>query len=117
MATATKSVSTRGLWALKRCEGIVNSLLTSPTSIFSDALLKDCTAVIKNTWSKTKPTVLVLEIKDSTHFTDYHVVSVPLIDLDGAVECYAKHWLDYKDDQVFFEHKIDDILSESIGEY
>jgi hypothetical protein len=96
MLTKSGNVSTKGLGSLKRCRYIAS---------FCTRHDDDCKAVIKNTWSKTKPTVLVLEFKDDK--TEDRQV----IDLDDAVEAQG-YWTEYKDDWLFIETEVDDILDE-----
>ena len=95
MLTKSGNVSTKGLWSLKSCQRIAQHWDGD-----------DCKAVIKNTWSKTKPTVLVLEFKDKD------IEDRQVIDLEDAVEAYANHWLDYKDDWLFIEDEVYNILDE-----
>ena len=97
MLTKSGNVSTKGLWSLKSCQRIAAFLVRHDD---------DAEAVIKNTWSKTKPTVLVLEFKDKG------IEDRQVIDLEDAVEAYTSHWLDYKQDWLFIEDEVYLILDE-----
>ena len=97
MLTKSGNVSTEGLWSLKCCQRIAQ---------FCTRQDDDCKAVIKNAWSKTKPTVLVLEFKDK------EIEDRQVIDLEDAVEGYTVRWTEYKDDWLFIECEVDDILDD-----